>query len=77
MGLAAAGGLYRHPGPICVNLADLTVISSFASSTILLIFSGVTLAALRLHGRIGIHPAGPSCALVLSLGSWLVPCGYL
>ena len=62
---------------VFVNLADLTVISSFASSTFLLIFASVNLAALRLRDRIGIGVATPLLALVLSLVSWLVLCGYL
>jgi len=60
-----------------VNLGNLTVISAFASSTFLLIFSGINLAALKLRARIGLGLASPLAALILSFASWLVLMGYL
>ncbi len=60
-----------------VNLADLTVISSFASSTFLLIFAAINLSAWRLRGRIGGGSGGPLAGLVLALASWLTLVGYL
>lgn len=62
---------------VFVNLADLTVISSFASSTFLLIFASINLAALRLRRRIGIITAVPLTGLLLNLAAWLVLCAYL
>ncbi len=53
-----------------VNLADLTIISSFASSTFLLIFFAINLSAWRLRGRIGIRPAVPLAAMILTALSW-------
>ncbi len=55
---------------VFVNLADLAVISSFASSTFLLIFAAINLSALRLRGRIGGPVAIPLTGLVCTLGSW-------
>jgi amino acid transporter len=46
-----------------VNTMDLTIISSFASSTFLLVFASVNLAAFRLRKRIGIHPVPPLLAM--------------
>lgn len=60
-----------------VNLADLTIISSFASSTFLLIFASINLSAWRLRKRIGISALIPAAGLLLSLLSWLGLCGYL
>ncbi|HEY52676.1 MAG TPA: amino acid permease [Caldilineae bacterium] len=62
---------------IFVNIADLTVISSFASSTFLLIFTAINLSAIRLKDRIGIGLAAPLLGFLLGLGSWLVLIGYL
>ncbi len=62
---------------VFVNLGDLAVISSFASSTFLLIFASINLSAFRLHKRIGINPAYPLAGMVLCLAAWLVLCGYL
>ena len=60
-----------------VNLGNLTMISSFASATFLLIFAAINLAALRLRARIGIAPALPLAGLTLAFASWLVLGGYL
>ncbi|VAW14543.1 Uncharacterized amino acid permease, GabP family, partial [hydrothermal vent metagenome] len=60
-----------------VNLADLTAISSFASSTFLLIFASINLSAFRLSRRIGINPALPLAGIVLTVLSWLVLNFYL
>ena len=54
-----------------VNTADLTIISSFASSTFLLIFFAINLSAWRLRARIGLHGLWPLSAMLLSLASWL------
>jgi len=53
-----------------VNLADLTVISSFASATFLLIFASINLSALKLSNRIRIPRAFPLAGLILTLGCW-------
>jgi len=60
-----------------VNTMDLTVISSFASSTFLLVFASINLAAFRLRRRIGIHPITPMLALALCLVSLVVLVAYL
>jgi len=60
-----------------VNTANLTVISSFASSTFLLLFAVINLSALRLRGRIGIGASIPLAGLLLSLASWVTLIGYL
>ena len=60
-----------------VNTTDLTVISSFASSTFLLIFAAINLSAMRLRDKIGIRSALPLVGLLLCLTSWLVLVGYL
>ncbi len=60
-----------------VNAADLTIISSFASSTFLMIFAAINLSAWRLRRRIAIRPWVPLTGLVLSAASWLALIGYL
>ncbi len=50
-------------------LADLTVISTFASATFLIIFAAVNLAAWRLRKKIGIRAVPPMLGVVLSLGA--------
>jgi amino acid transporter len=60
-----------------VNTMDLTIISSFASSTFLLVFASINLAAFRLRRRIGIHPIPPLFALAVCLSSWVVLVAYL
>ncbi|MFQ5885184.1 MAG: APC family permease, partial [Thermoplasmata archaeon] len=59
------------------NMADLTIISSFASSTFLLLFAAINLSALRLRGRIGIGTITPLVGLLLSSASWLTLISYL
>jgi amino acid transporter len=60
-----------------VNTMDLTIISSFASSTFLLVFASINLAAFRLRRKIGIHPIPPLLALAVCLASWVVLVAYL
>ncbi len=60
-----------------VNTTDLTIISSFASSTFLLIFTSINLSAIRLRKQIGINIAIPFTGMLLSLISWVVLCIYL
>ncbi len=60
-----------------VNTADLTIISSFASSTFLLIFAAINLSACRLRRRVGGIAGVAAVGLVLSLASWLTLMVYL
>jgi len=60
-----------------VNTMNLTIISSFASSTFLLVFGSINLSAFRLRGKIGIHPALPLLAMTACLVSWIVLATYL
>jgi len=60
-----------------VNLADLTIISSFASSTFLLIFAAINLSAWRLHAKIKGSIKLPVAGLALSLASWVTLMFYL
>ena len=60
-----------------VNLGNLTVISSFASATFLVIFATINFAALRLRRTIRLPWPVPLAGLVLCLASWLVLGGYL
>ncbi len=60
-----------------VNLADLTIISSFASSTFLLIFCSINFSAYRLRKSIVITPLAPLIGMLLCLFSWLVLFVYL
>ncbi len=62
---------------IFVNIANLTVISSFASSTFLLIFAAINLSALKIHRRIGIEVWIPGTGFALTMASWVVLVGYL
>ncbi len=55
-----------------VNTANLTIISSFASATFLLIFASINLSALRLRKQIGISPLVPLLGMAMSLASWVV-----
>ncbi|HHI92976.1 MAG TPA: amino acid permease [Gammaproteobacteria bacterium] len=52
-----------------VNTSDLTLISSFASATFLLIFAAINLSALRLRKQIGIGVFSTLSGLLLSLAS--------
>jgi len=62
---------------VFVNLANLTIISSFASSTFLLIFALINLSACRLRQKIGGAILLPMTGLLLSLASWSVLAIYL
>ncbi|HEB81887.1 MAG TPA: amino acid permease [Gammaproteobacteria bacterium] len=67
---------------VFINLANLTIISSFASSTFLLIFALINLSAWRLRHRIaerGLSRAShlPLIGMLLSLLSWLALMVYL
>ena len=62
---------------VFVNTADLTIISSFASATFLLIFAAINLSALRLRKQIEIRPLAPALGLVLSLASWVALIAFL
>lgn len=62
---------------VFVNTLDLTVISSFASSTFLLVFASINFAAFRLRHRIKIHPLLPLLALALCFTSLVVLEMYL
>ncbi len=62
---------------VFVNLADLTIISSFASSTFLLIFAAINLSALRLHHRVKSGIGVALSGLICSLASWLTLLIYL
>ena len=50
--------------------AQLSVISAFSSATFLLVFAAVNFAALRLAGRIGLHPLLPLTGGVLASASF-------
>ncbi len=62
---------------VFVNVADLTIISSFASLTFLLIFAAVNAAAYRLRRRIRVAGWIPASGMALSGLSWLVLLMYL
>ncbi len=62
---------------VFVNIADLTIISSFASSTFLLIFIAINLSAIRLRRIIEANVWAPGLGLALAAGSWVVLMGYL
>lgn len=62
---------------IFVNVANLTIISSFASATFLMIFAAINLSAIRVRKLIAIHPAVPGLGLLASTASWLVLVSYL
>ncbi len=62
---------------VFVNLADLTLISSFASSTFLLVFAAINLSALRLRREVALRGAVAVAGLLLSVLSWLTLMGYL
>jgi len=62
---------------VFVNIADLTIISSFASSTFLLIFIAINLSALRLRRTIHAKAWIPALGLILASGSWVVLMWYL
>ncbi|OCC15494.1 amino acid transporter [Dissulfuribacter thermophilus] len=62
---------------IFVNTTNLSIISSFASSTFLLTFVGINGAAMKLRDRIKISVGIPLTGLILSGASWLVLIVYL
>lgn len=62
---------------IFVNLTNLSIISSFASSTFLLIFALINLSAWRLRKTLKIRSYMPVIGLVMSLASWLILIIYL
>jgi len=62
---------------VFVNIANLTIISSFASSTFLLIFSAINLSALKIHRKAGISVWIATTGFTLTIVSWLVLIGYL
>ncbi len=62
---------------VFVNIADLTIISSFASSTFLLIFIAINLSAMRLSKTIRANVWAPGLGLILAAASWVVLMGYL
>jgi amino acid transporter len=60
-----------------VNTANLSMISSFASATFLLIFAAINLSALRLRQRIGIAAMAPLLGVLVSLSSCGILIAYL
>ncbi len=62
---------------VFVNIANLKIISSFASSCFLLIFSAINISALRLRKKIGIKTVFPLMGALLTLASLAVLLGYL
>ena len=62
---------------IFVNVADLSLISSFASSTFLLIFVFINYSALRLYREIHGKLIWPLLGMVFSLLSWVILIVYL
>ena len=62
---------------VFVNTSDLTLISSFASATFLLIFAAINLSALRLRKQIGIGVPVTLCGLLFSVVSLLTLLRYL
>ncbi len=62
---------------VFVNTTNLTIISSFASSTFLLIFAAINLSALKLRDRIEASIAVAVAGLVCTMASWLALMVYL
>ncbi|RTZ59300.1 MAG: amino acid transporter [Gammaproteobacteria bacterium] len=62
---------------VFVNAANLTIISSFASSTFLLIFAAINLSAWRLRKTVGGNSSGMLVGLLLCLASWATLMAYL
>ncbi|NOY76832.1 MAG: amino acid permease [Calditrichaeota bacterium] len=60
-----------------VNIADLTLISSFASSTFLLIFVFINFSAIRLRKKIKINSLSPLLGFLFSLAAWIVLIVYM
>ena len=53
-----------------VSVADLTIISAFASSTFLLIFAAINVAAFVLRREIGIVALWPLLGALMAIASW-------
>ncbi len=62
---------------IFVNIGDLTIISSFSSSSFLLIFASINLSAFRLRKEIKISTFLPLFGMILCILSWIVLFYYL
>ena len=62
---------------IFVNIADLTIISSFASSAFLLTFALINLSAIKLRQEIKLTMAIPAMGFLLSTSCWLVLISFL
>jgi len=60
-----------------VNSANLTIISSFASATFLMIFAAINLSAWRLRKQIVIQPWVPLAGLFMTVASWITLGVYL
>nr|WP_297526678.1 APC family permease [Thiohalobacter sp.] len=60
-----------------VNLADLSMIASFSSSTFLLVFLAINLSAWRLRKRLGIPAYYPLAGVLLSLSAWVALLNHL
>ncbi len=60
-----------------VNLTNLNIISSFSSSTFLLIFALINLSAWRLRKKLKISQTLPLIGMILSLTSWFALMIYL
>ncbi len=60
-----------------VNIGDLTVISSFSSSSFLLIFASINLSSLRVRKEINISIFAPFTGVVFCLISWITLMYYL
>ncbi len=60
-----------------VNIGDLTIISSFSSSSFLLIFASINLSAFKIRKEINISPYTTLIGLLLCLVSWIVLICYL
>jgi amino acid transporter len=62
---------------IFVNIGDLTIISSFSSSSFLLIFASINLSAFRLRKEIKISTFLPILGMIMCILSWIVLFYYL
>jgi amino acid transporter len=69
---AVALGIITAVTLVFVNVADLTVISSFASSTFLLIFAAINLSAFRLRKQIGCRPIPAAAGFILATASLVI-----
>ena len=62
---------------VFVNTSNLSIISSFASSTFLLIFMAINLSAIMLHKLIEIKIIVPIIGFILATASWITLVVYL